>query len=221
MTDRYERIRAALEMGPTPGPWEPVTDRQYSDLPYLVLGAGTSGAKSAEWMPLYVWVGGRSGWLEQKANTLLIAACDPDTIRELLAERDQLAADLEAAREDVSIARRALLWLTGGDSGMSSKAICCHMLGMKSDGIYPLDPSDLGRCLRLLELFPEWKPRMGEMARYSAQWAALVERWDELAEMMADEVGIGWSKGTGKRAPRTYAAMKDALAAHRKQGDEQ
>jgi hypothetical protein len=29
-----------------------------------------------------------------------IAACDPDTIRELLDERDQLAADLEAARED-------------------------------------------------------------------------------------------------------------------------
>ena len=125
----------------------------------------------------------------------------------------------EAMREDVSIARRALLWLAGRDTGMSSEAICYHMLGMKSDGSFPLDPSDLGRCLRLLELFPEWKPRMGEMARYSAQWAALVERWDELAEMMADEVGIDWSKG--ERAPRTYAAMKDALAAHRKQGDGQ
>lgn len=30
MTDRYEEIRKALEMGPTPtpGPWEPVTDRR-------------------------------------------------------------------------------------------------------------------------------------------------------------------------------------------------
>ena len=122
----------------------------------------------------------------------------------------EAAAALEAALVDVSIARRALLWLAGGDSGMSSKAICYHMLGIKSDGSFlPLDPSDLGRCLRLLELFPEWKPRMGEMARYSAQWAALVERWDELAEMMADEVGIDWSKGKG--AQRTYAAMKDAI----------
>lgn len=94
MTDRYERIRAALAMGPTPGPWEPVTDRQYSDLPYLVLGAGASDAKSSEWTPLYVHVGGRSGWMEQKANTLLIAACDPDTIRALLEERDALAAKL-------------------------------------------------------------------------------------------------------------------------------
>ena len=143
--------------------------------------------------------------LSDEQRRLFNAACGDA----LLAERDQLAADLEAAREDVSIERRALLWLAGGDSGMSSKAICYHMLGMKSDGSFPLDPSDLGRCLRLLELFPEWKPRMGEMARYSAQWAALVERWDELAEMMADEVGIDWSKG--ERAPRTYAAMKDAI----------
>lgn len=129
--------------------------------------------------------------------------------RQFYANTQRLVAALEAARDDVSIERRALLWLAGGDSGMSSKAICYHMLGMKSDGSFPLDPSDLGRCLRLLELFPEWKPRMGEMARYSAQWAALVERWDELAEMMADEVGIDWSKG--ERAPRTYAAMKDAI----------
>ena len=97
--DRYEKIRQALANGPTPGPWEPVTDRQYSDLPYLVLGAGASDAKSAEWMPLYVHVGGRSGWMEQKANTLLIAACDPDTIRALLDERDALAAEVERLAE--------------------------------------------------------------------------------------------------------------------------
>lgn len=197
MNDRYEKIRRALAMGPTPGPW------------YLN-GEGVR-ALVRDANGVIVAVRHRMPGHKNETNMRLIAACDPDTIRELLAERDQLAAALEAAREDVSIARRALLWLAGGDSGMSSEAICYHMLGMKSDGRFPLDPSDLGRCLRLLELFPEWKPRMGEMARYSAQWAALVERWDELAEMMADEVGIDWSKG--KRAPRTYAAMKDALAA--------
>jgi hypothetical protein len=137
----------------------------------------------------------------------------PNDFRALLRE----AADaLEAAREDASTERRALLWLAGGDSGASSKAICHHMLGMKSDGSFPWDPSDLGRCLRLLELFPEWKPRIREMARYSPQWAALVARWDELAEMMADEVGIDWSKG--RRAPRTYDAMKDAIDQARGKG---
>lgn len=114
-------------------------------------------------------------------------------------------------RDGERLERRALLWLAGGDSGMSSKAICHHMLGMKCDRSYPLDPSDLGRCLRMLELFPEWKARIGEMASYSPQWAGLAARWDELAAMMADEVGIDWSKG--REASRTYAAIDAAIAA--------
>jgi len=61
MTDRYEKIRKALAMGPTPGEW------YWSSV-------NTAAAE-------------------------LIAVCDPDTIREMLAERDQLAAALEAAQE--------------------------------------------------------------------------------------------------------------------------
>src|SRR5690606_4136932 len=37
------------------------------------------------------------------------AACDPDTIRELLAERDQLAAALVSAREDAERWRQAFV----------------------------------------------------------------------------------------------------------------
>ncbi|GAB2620251.1 hypothetical protein [Novilysobacter erysipheiresistens] len=112
---------------------------------------------------------------------------------------------------ETTLDRRALVWLSGRDSGSSSKAILHHMLGMESEGDHPWDPADLGRCLRLLELFPEWKPRITEMARYSRQWASLALRWDELADMMWGEVGIDWSKG--KSAPRTYSAMKAAIDA--------
>lgn len=122
------------------------------------------------------------------------------------------AGDAQARVEvtdEATTERRALLWLAGDDSGMSSIAIVHHMLGMESDGSFPWDPSDLGRCLRMLELFPEWKPRIGEMARYSEQWARISAKWDELAAMMADEVGIDWSKG--KKAPKTYAALTAAL----------
>lgn len=98
MTASAEKERAELEAcleepmkeKHTQGPWEPVTDRQYSDLPYLVVGAGASDAKSVEWMPLYVQVGGRTGWVEQKANTLLIAAAP-----ELLAALKKVAKSLE------------------------------------------------------------------------------------------------------------------------------
>lgn len=86
MNDRYENIRRALAMGPTPGPWVVRYDyvvqaRSYED-GRLVPVAQPYGANR-----LF-------------ANARLIGACDPNTIRELLDERDQLAADLEAARED-------------------------------------------------------------------------------------------------------------------------
>jgi hypothetical protein len=134
----------------------------------------------------------------------------PDMVTE--DEQEALRAAIALMRgqsEDVD--RRALLWLAGGDSGMSSEAIVHHMLGMESDGSYPYDPADLGRCLRMLELFPEWKPRITEMAVYSKAWKSLADRWDSLAAMMADEVGIDWSKG--RSAPRTYKAMKSAIYA--------
>jgi hypothetical protein len=42
------------------------------------------------------------------ADASFIAACDPDTIRALLAERDQLAAALEAAQAERDVMREAL-----------------------------------------------------------------------------------------------------------------
>jgi hypothetical protein len=97
-------------------------------------------------------------------------------------------------------------WFSDGDTGMSSKAIATHMTTGDCDGSYPHDPADLGRCLRLLERFPDWKPRIGEMARYGSVWRAYAEHWDELAASMAAEVGINWSKG--RSAPKTYDLMK-------------
>src|SRR5690606_15170146 len=116
MTDRYERIRDALAMGPTPGPWAVAVrnipwsmadgstgvhveriiltgwDHPQAHGPVSVvskwLGIGEEGGPGAQFVRI------------QEADARLIAACDPDTIRELLAERDQLAAALEAARED-------------------------------------------------------------------------------------------------------------------------
>jgi hypothetical protein len=101
-------------------------------------------------------------------------------------------------------------WFCSRDTGESSKCIAAYMAGADMDKVRsnstPYDPSDLGRCLRLLEKFPEWKPRMGEMAQVSKGWEKILPHWDEAARIMEQEVGIDWSKG--RKAPATYEFMK-------------
>lgn len=108
MTDRYENIRRALEMGPTPGPWKAhdpsesgwvdITNAPYATpLCYVVpfsdyqydaeLGCERLVHRAHE----------------TPANAAHITACDPDTIRALLAERDALREALETMVEMVEM----------------------------------------------------------------------------------------------------------------------
>ncbi len=106
---------------------------------------------------------------------------------------------------------KVIAWFGGRDTGMSSKAIASHMTTGNCDGSYPHDPDDLGRCLRLLVLFPHWKPRLPEMGHYSDVWAKYAARWAEMEACMAEEVGIDWSKG--RRAEKTYNLMAEVRSA--------
>lgn len=114
-----------------------------------------------------------------------------------------------------TVYQRAINWIVGDDTGLSSEAIWAHMMCASEEehrrSNYPSDPADLGRCLRLLELIPEWRGRIQEMRIYSPGWAGLCERWDDIVAMMDEEVGIDWSKNKGG-AVRTYMAMKLAIA---------
>lgn len=68
------------------------------------------------------------------------------------------------------IVQRALEWLFSDDTGASSKTLCAHMLGIKGvRNSIPSDAADRGRCIRLLQLIPEWKDRLDEMAEMPAQ----------------------------------------------------
>ena len=77
MTDRYENIRLALAMEPMPGPWLHDGDGVTAD---------DEDVAVAMCCP-------------SEAEAAYIAACDPDTIRALLEERDALAAENAMLRE--------------------------------------------------------------------------------------------------------------------------
>lgn len=109
-----------------------------------------------------------------------------------------------------TIPRAAVEWEAGNDTGISSRNIWRHMaLGVQPDGAfgYPHDPDDFGRCYRLLKAVPEWRERIGEMARYPI-WRGLVKQWDRLEALYLKEI----RGGTGM-APECYRAMKAAIEA--------
>lgn len=65
---------------------------------------------------------------------------------------------------------RALFWALAGDTGISSEALAAHMSGYPNTRMMPpSDSSDRGRCIRLLELIPEWIPRLKEMVQYDTK----------------------------------------------------
>ena len=74
--------------------------------------------------------------------------------------------------------------MASGERGLSSEAIAITTLGAYATGrtaAWPLDPSDLRRCLLLLEAVPEAREQgVGVLAKRSPQWAALADRWDIL-----------------------------------------
>lgn len=129
-------------------------------------------------------------------------------------------------REGVSAFRFATSlhdWLASDDTGISSKTIYRHMLGypVLQPG-YPHDPSDFGRCYRLLALMPAWRARMGEMAAFGKEWARLAAAWDGLTALYEAEVDVSVlphrAKSKDGMARRLYDRMKDVINGHADQG---
>jgi len=101
MTNRYGKIRKALKMRPTPGPW-------------LVCPTnGGTFVKSEQFPGYFVEVRHFRPAQDVNADAHLIAACDPDTIRELLEERDALAAEVERLTDALA---GLITWIPSADT---------------------------------------------------------------------------------------------------------
>lgn len=103
-------------------------------------------------------------------------------------------------------------WIISDDTGISSKTIWAVMMDCVPEEYpwhkfdVPHDPSDFGRCYRLLQKFPEWKARLEEVAAQFTKWIPMVREWDALTALYEEEI-----QNESKRAPKLYAKMQELV----------
>jgi hypothetical protein len=104
----------------------------------------------------------------------------------------------------------AMEWIIGNDTGISSKNIWTVATGLPLydmpyyyRGMTPADPSDFGRCYRLLKCFKNPDEVMAKVAERFPNWKPLVREWKTLTQMY--ETAVSSPEG---RAPEMYNLMQ-------------
>lgn len=107
--------------------------------------------------------------------------------------------------------QHAMYWLLNANIGLSSKCLMATLLnGGKVEGrewdttFHPHDPSDLSRCIALLDNVPSFRTKLDIMKSISPYWAVLVENWAELETLLREE-----KTHITAKAPETYARMQE------------
>jgi hypothetical protein len=114
-------------------------------------------------------------------------------------------AEIDATRgpRPADLVERAEWYLRGWDKGASSKTILAALSGRRGvikQPSVPYDGDDVGRCVRLLEHFPEWRGRLAEVGAIFPEWVTWAARWDEVEAVvrhagavvaMCDEINGG------------------------------
>lgn len=97
--------------------------------------------------------------------------------------------------KELSIDERAERWFESRDTGLSSTTIWRFFRGRgrTDDDRTPSDPSDFGRCHRLLTLIPEWRARLGELGAARPEWKLLVDGWAEMERIYERDLPTGKS----------------------------
>jgi hypothetical protein len=100
-------------------------------------------------------------------------------------------------------------WRDGRDTGVSSQTIYSVFMGVGNPdrACWPWDPSDFGRCYRLLKIAPDWRKNLHRVAESypHTAWVPLIREWAELEKLYEEEL----PKGT---APKLYQRMKELIA---------
>lgn len=107
-------------------------------------------------------------------------------------------------------------WLTFGQRGSSSNAIVDHLaFDRRPRGFNdPADAGDFARCEKLLRAVPSLRPLLPRMGELSTRWVALAARWDEIVDLLDEEVP-GWHelrRYEWRPAPRTTELIRNIEA---------
>lgn len=113
------------------------------------------------------------------------------------------------------LAMKVMQWQANGHVGVSSATMASIAMGMSKPfyGSYfgaPHDPSDMFRCMSLLESIPEIRDHFPAIAEKVPEFRGIIEHWDELVAVMNREcIGERW------RAPEAYRMIQELRdAAH-------
>lgn len=156
--------------------------------------------------------GGALASLEPEPARIVLVIRPDKAVPGGLAVSAVASGDVPAVDPTPSLEARITDWLMSGDTGVSSETICAIMSGRqgrynRSQYNWPHDNSDLGRCIRLLDRIPEWRPHLGRMVEAFPFWKPLVDAWDELEALYRQEHPNHDGKG-----PMLYARMKQVEA---------
>ncbi len=94
-------------------------------------------------------------------------------------------------------------WIADKDTGISSETMVAIALGAKktksSRFNAPHDPSDFGRCYRLVKAVPEMKTQFDRIGKAVPTFKLILKNWDELCELYERDLPSGKSDDLYKR----------------------
>lgn len=102
--------------------------------------------------------------------------------------------------------QKIIEWMFCGGTGISSETMAAIALGVEMKGSFgfdaPHDPSDFGRCYRLVKDVPEIKLAFSEISKKVPKFAGILSSWDELCGLYERDLSLG-------RSPELYERIKE------------
>lgn len=174
-------------------------------LPIDDFGALTEAAKKRGFDILDAGIGAHLGGTAETNSVMVLASKESSAA---------WRAEIEQGLRDKYPDEPELQWVYGCDTGTSSLTIFLTLKSTKRflpwehmpphqdflPGV-PHDPDDFGRCYRLLELFPEWRERLAEVAAKYPMWQPFVVAWPGMEALWREESPSG-------ECPKLYEVLK-------------